>query len=182
MTAMVREHGFEIAEEEKLVAELELMGVRYLSRQTVYQAIGIRPPASLLADLIRQPSARVRLAVIAALLSHPEYAESVPAALTQLSPSEQLTLKLLYTAACLTQREYADRLRHFMADRWHWLPELFSAEFSLPAEGTPRERLTSLGEAHRRLTGAAVNWAGSYANVVERLLRRWELERAWSRE
>ena len=109
-----------LTEEEKLVAELELVGVRYLSRQTLYQATGVRPPASLLADLIRQPSARVRLAVIAVLLSHPEYAESIPSALARLSPMEQLALKLFYTAACLTQRRYADRLQHFMADCWQW--------------------------------------------------------------
>ena len=169
-----------VTEEEKLVAELELAGVRYLSRQTAYQATGIRPPASLMADLIRQPSARVRLAVIAVLLSHPEYAESIPAALMRLSSPEQMTLRLLYTAACLTQREYADRLRRFVADGGRWLPELFSGELGLPAEGTPRERLAILGEAHRRLTGTAVNWAGTYRNVAERLLRRWELERVWS--
>jgi len=181
MTATVRERDFEIAEEEKLVAALDLVGVRYLSRQTLYQATGVRPPASLLADLIRQPSARVRLAVIAVLLSHPEYAESIPAALMRLSPPEQLTLKLLYMAACLTQRENADRLRRFVADGWRWLPELFSAELGLPAEGTPHERLAILGEAHWRLTGTAVNWAGTYRNVAERLLRRWELEQVWSR-
>lgn len=169
-----------VTEEEKLVAELELVGVRYLSRQTTYQAPGIRPPATLLADLIRQPSARVRLAVIAVLLSHPEYAESVLAALGRLSPSEQLTLKLLYTATCLTQRQFADRLQRFMADRWQWLPDLLSAELGLPSEGTPHERLAALGHAHTRLTNTAVNWAGTYENVAQRLLRRWELERVWS--
>lgn len=169
-----------VTEEEKLVAELELAGVRYLSRQTTYQAAGIRPPASLLADLIRQASARVRLAVIAVLLSHPEYAESVPAAVERLSPAEQLALKLFYTAACVVQGQFADRLQRFMADRWQKLPELFSAELGLPPEGTPDERLAALGHAHAHLTNTAVNWAGTYENVAERLLRRWELERVWS--
>lgn len=170
-----------LTEEERLVAELELVGVRYLSRQTPYQANRVRSPARLLADLVQQSSARVRQAVIAVLLSHPEYAETVPTALAQLNPADQQTLKLLYTAACLAQREYADRLRHFVADSWRWLPELFSAELELPLEGTPRERLATLGETHRRLTGSAVNWAGTYTNVVERLLRRWEMERVWNR-
>ncbi len=91
-----------------------------------------------------------------------------------------MTLRLLYTAACLIQREYADRLRRFVADGWRWLPELFSAELGLSPEWIPRERLATLGEAHQRLTGTAVNWAGTYRNVAERLLRRWELERVWS--
>lgn len=173
-------HPDSVTEEEKLVAELELAGVRYLSRQTAYQATGIRSPTSLLADLVRQPSARVRLAAIAVLLSRPEYAESILAALARLSPSEQLALKLFYTAACLTQRQNADRLQRFMADRWQWLPDLFSAELGLPAAGTPGARLAALSRVHARLTNTAVNWAGTYDNVAQRLLRRWELERVWS--
>ncbi len=57
--------------EEELVAELDLLGIRYLSRQSSYRASQVRPPEALLADLVRQPSARVRAAVIAVLLAHP---------------------------------------------------------------------------------------------------------------
>ena len=94
-------------EEERLVAELELLGIRYLSRYTSDQAERIRPPDVLLADLVRQPSARVRAAVLAVLLAHPEYAEAVPTALQQLGPAERRTLRLFYTAAVLLQQEYA---------------------------------------------------------------------------
>jgi hypothetical protein len=161
-----------ISEEEKLVAELELLGIRYLSRQTVYQAAEVRSAMILLSDLVRQPSARVRLAVIATLLSHPEFADSVPAALDHLTPPKQLVLKLLYAAACLSQRQYAEQLRPFAAGGWRWLPELFTAELGLAAGGTSAERLTVLGDAHRRLTGIAANWTGTYRNTAEQLLRR----------
>ncbi len=67
-----------LTEEEKLVAELDLLGSRYLSRQTHYRSDKIRSPEALLADLVRQPSVRVRAAVIAVSLSHPEYAAAVP--------------------------------------------------------------------------------------------------------
>ncbi|MBI3760254.1 MAG: hypothetical protein HY260_00095 [Chloroflexi bacterium] len=170
-----------VNEEEWLVAELELLGIRYLSRQTAYQASAMRDPASLLADLVRQPSARVRAAVIAVLLAHPEYAEAAPLALERLRPFEQLTMKLFYTAAALLQRHHVDRLRRFAGDRWHWLPDLFSEELGVPPGESPRERLKALGRAHSRLTHTTVNWGGTYENVVERLLRRWELERQWSR-
>ena len=43
-----------VSEEEKLVAELELLGIGYLSRQTNYRADTIRPNEVLLADLMRQ--------------------------------------------------------------------------------------------------------------------------------
>lgn len=85
----------ELAEEESLVAELEQLGVTYLSRREIRDAGGARPPARLLADLVRQPSARVRAAVIALLLAHPEYAAAVTDALAQLAPVEQTALRLV---------------------------------------------------------------------------------------
>ena len=56
-------------EEERVVAELELLGIRYLSRYTSDRAERVRSPDILLADLVQQPSARVRAAVIAVLWS-----------------------------------------------------------------------------------------------------------------
>lgn len=170
-----------LSEEERLVAELELLGIRYLSRQSAYQANQVRPPEVLLADLVRQPSARVRTAVIAVLLSRPEYAEAVPAALKQLRSPERLALQSFYMAAMLLQQEHANRLQAFLATRWQWLPDLFSAELELPAKGTPRERLVLLGRKHRHWTKAAVNWVGTYEQVVHKLIHHWERETQWSR-
>ena len=167
-------------EEERVVAELELLGVRYLSRRTADRAERARPPDVLLADLVRQPSARVRASVIAVLLAHPEYAEAVPAALGRLRPAEQQTLRLFYTAAVLLQQEYAERLRLSVAGRW--LPDRFAADLGLPDAASPRERLAALGQRHRQQTGAVVNWVGTYENVVRCLLRSWELEVQWNRQ
>ena len=167
--------------EEELVAELELLGVRYLSRQSSYRASGVRPPEALLADLVRQPSARVRAAVIAVLLAHPEYAAAVPEALEQLRPEERLTLQSFYAAAVLLQQEHADRLRAFLGARWRPLPDLREAtpQINLPDHGTPSERLAWLGREHQRWSGMMVNWTGSYEQVARRLLRRWDMERQW---
>ncbi len=169
--------------EEELVAELEPLGVRYLSRQSSYQASGVRPPETLLADLVRQPSARVRAAVIAVLLAHPEYAVAVPEALKQLRPDEQLTLQSFYAAAMLLQEEHADRLRAFLGARWRPLPDPREAtpQLNLPDEGSPTERLAWLGREHQRWSGTMVNWAGSYEQVAQRLMRRWDMERRWKR-
>jgi hypothetical protein len=113
-------------EEERLVAELELLGIRYLSRHMPDRAECVRSPEALLADLVRQPSARVRVSVVAVLLAHPEYAQAVPAALERLLPAEQWTLRFFYSAAVLLQQEYAERLRPFLAGRR--LPDRFGAD------------------------------------------------------
>jgi hypothetical protein len=165
-------------EEECLVAELELLGIRYLSRHTSDRAEHVRPPDVLLADLVKQPSARVRGAVIAVLLAHPEYAEAVLAALQRLHPPEQRILRLFYTAAVLLQQEYAERLRPFVAGQW--LPDRFAVDLGLPDTASPRERLAALGQQHQRQTQKYVNWVGTYENVVRCLLRSWELEVQWN--
>lgn len=169
-----------VTEEEVLVAELDLLGIRYLSRQSSYQANQVRPPEILLADLVQQPHARVRAAVIAVLLSHPEYAEVVPAALRRLSSRDRLTLQSLYTAAVLLQREYADRLRPLVRERWRWLPDLLSKELGLPTEGSPRERLRLLDRELRHRTRAVVNWMGTYEQVAQKLIHAWKREIQWN--
>lgn len=170
----------QLAEEEGLVAELERMDVTYLSQREARDTPQLRPPEKLLADLVRQPSARVREAVIALLLAHPEYAAAIPGALARLSPADQTTLRLHYTAAVLLQREHAAQLQPHLAARWQPLPDLFSDELGLPRRGSHREQLVHLGSAHRRLSGAVVNWTGTYENVAHHLVRRWELEHQWS--
>jgi len=166
--------------EERLVADLGTLGVRYLSRQTAVPGKPVRFPGRFLADLIRQPSSRVRMAFIAVLLAQPNLAGSVPAALKRLNPAEQLTLKLLYTAAVALQQKYAGRLQDFLESRWRWLPDQYSAELGLEAGQTPEARLRALGNIHRQLTGSFLNWAGTYENVAYHLLHRWEKERLWN--
>jgi hypothetical protein len=165
------------SEEERIVAELGLLGIRYLSRRIPVQAEQVRPPDMLLADLVRQPSARVRAAVIAVLLAHPEYAVAVPAALRRLKSSERLTLQLFYTAAVLLQQEHTEHLRRFAVDQR--LPDQFSMELGLPQSAPLHERLVALGRQHRQRTQAHVNWTGTYESVVQHLLRSWELEARW---
>ena len=169
-----RELSHKYREEERLVAELELLGIRYLSRHTSDRAERVRPPDVLLADLVRQPSARVRAAVIAVLLAHPEYAKAMPVALEQLRPAERRTLRLFYTAAVLLQQEYAGRLRPFVTGQW--LPDQFAVDLGLPDATSPREQLAALGQQHRQQAQTCVNWVGTYENVAHCLIRSWELE------
>jgi hypothetical protein len=170
----------ELLQEEQLVAELELLGVRYLSRLTGYRAQRVRPPQRLLADLIRQSNSRVRIAFISLLLSYPAYARFIPEVLRYLSLAEQWTLKYYYTAAVFLQKKFAHRLEPFLTDRWSWLPDWFSAELGIPGQLSFDEQLRTLGRQHRQQTGILLNWAGTYENAAKHLIRRWELEQKWN--
>lgn len=167
-----------IKTEELLVAELEQLGVRYLSRQTQLQVEQLRPAHKLLADLLRQPSSRVRTAVIALLLAKPTYAQSVPIALKELTAEQALTLKLFYTAAVVLQEQYHDSLTalYGIEDR---LPDRYSKELGLPL-ASPKEQLSALGQYHRQATGMAVNWTGTYDSAARNLIRRREMEIKWN--
>jgi hypothetical protein len=167
-------------QEEQLVAEIEKLGIHYLSRQTDYQARQVRAPQQLLADLLRQPSSRVRTAVIAVLLAHPEYAQVVPQVLNQLPLADHTTFKLFYTAAVALQLQHAERLESFLGQRWQWLPDLFSQELGLVLDVPAEDALRELGTVHQRKTGVMVNWVGTYQSVAHHLLRRWELEQQWN--
>jgi len=167
-------------QEEQLVAEIEKIGIRYLSRQTGYRARRVRAPQRLLADLLHQPSSRVRTAVIAVLLAYPEYAQVVPQMLKRLSLSDQTTFKLFYIAAVALQQQHADRLKGFLGQRWQWLPDLYSVELGLAPDVSPEDMLQELGTVHRAKTGMMVNWTGTYQNVAHHLLHRWELEQQWN--
>jgi hypothetical protein len=170
-----------LSQEERLVAELEKLGVRYLSRQSTEPGERVRNPAIFLADLIRQPSSRVRTAFIAVLLAQPGFARAVPDALDRLQPEEQLTLKLLYTAAVALQKKHAGSLQVYLGPSWQWLPDLYSTELGLETYLLPEETLVALGDAHRQQTGIVLNWTGTYENVAHHLLHRWELENQWNR-
>ena len=169
-----------IHKEEQLVAELEQLGVRYLSRMTNEKASRLRTPRRLLVDLVQQPSSRVRAAVIALLLARPAYGKHVPAAVKGLAPEQALTLKLFYTAAVLLQREYAAPMQNHLGAGWLWLTDYFSAELNLP-ETAPEVQLRELAKLHRQKTGVTLNWAGTYENAARHLIRRWELEQIWNR-
>ena len=173
-----------IGEEDALVAELELLGIRYLSRQTTYQTTRVRPPARLLIDLAQQQNARVREALIAVFLACPRYAYDVSASVAELDvidPFAAANLRLLYTAATFLQHKHRERLEPFLGVTWLWLPDLFSADLGLPLSQMPADdKLALLGQAHRKATGVLANWSGTYDNVARKLIRRWEMERVWS--
>jgi hypothetical protein len=113
-------------------------------------------------------------------LAYPEYAQVVPQILKRLSLSDQIMFKLFYTAAVALQRQYAERLKRFLGQRWQWLPDLFFVELGLASDVSPEDMLQELGTVHRTQTGMMVNWTGTCQNVAHHLLHRWELEQQWN--
>jgi hypothetical protein len=167
------------AREDSVVAELAQLGVGYLSRLGTGEPPKTSSPDILIADLIRQPTSRVRVAVIALFLAHPEYAQYVPDALKSLPTKHAKILKIFYSAAFLLQKQYARSLRPFLGEKWKWLPDLFSHELGLAAVSS-KEQIQKLAQTNTELMQAELNWVGTYDSAARNLLRRWQMEKKWN--
>jgi hypothetical protein len=163
----------ELEMEEKVVAELERLSIRYLSRLTHSSTLKDYLPAQFVADIIKQPSARVRNAAISLFLVKPEYSVYVADALKHTNNEESITLKFFYLAAVFLQQKY--RVNPITP-----LPDLFSTEYGIVGTD-PDERLRSLAEKHQQVSGKSINWQGTYENAAKRLLHQWELEKVWNK-
>lgn len=165
-------------EEDQLVAELAVLGVSYLSCKNDTD-VPLRPVDLLLADIVLQPSSRVRAALIALFLAKPKYTDFISGALERLDTQSALILKLFYSAAVALQEKHADALRSLQGKDWRSLPDLFGSELGVRSE-TPQEYLRQLAQIHAEQTGVRLNWQGTYENAAHHLLRRWKMEQLWN--
>lgn len=163
------------------MAELHQLGITYLSNRPNTSLQRRRPIEQLLADCVRQPSSRVRTAVIALVLLHPGYAAFIPGALSLLDENQRQLLKLFYTAAVHLQRLYQNDLVLMMNSEWVWLPVLFGEEFRISQALAPDVAIQQLGIRHQEITHTFSNWSGTYRNVTHHLIRHKHLEAQWSR-
>lgn len=169
-----------IADEDQLVAELHQLGITYLSNRRITPPKSPRSPEHLIADTIKQPSGRVRTAVIALFLLHPDYAEYVPIALGLLSENQRQLLILFYTAAVHLQRLYQSDLFVITGSELVWLPDLFGKDLRISATFSPQDAVQLLGIRHQELTRSLSNWSGTYKNVVHHLIRYKQREAQWN--
>jgi hypothetical protein len=165
--------------EERLVAELQRLGIRYISRKESFQARSVRPPRRLLADLVGQPSSRVRMAIIPLLLAKPQFSDAVPAVIKDISDDEAFLMKILYTAAMYLQQIYAEQQARYLDPGDRFLADRYSAELGLPEGLDARAALHALGQLHKTATALNINWAGTYENAVQKWLRQMALEEKW---
>lgn len=170
----------EISNEDRLVTQLYQLGVTYLSNCATGGSDQPRSPGKILAETIRQPSARVRTSVIALLLLHPSYAEEIPSTLNLLNEGHRLVLKLFYTAAVFLQRVYHKDLLPLLSEDWVWLPDQFGQELGISPNLSSHEAIRLLGIKHQELTHSFTNWSGTYENVVHHLIRYKQCELQWN--
>ncbi len=152
-----------IATGEQLANALHALGVRFImGGQSKDEALH-KQPACLLDALAESDEARLRLSLIPLFLEHPEFAAHVGAVAKNLNPSARLTLQCYYSAAVWLGQKYQPCKKS--------LPDYFSKELNLSLTDDPEENLRTLAKRHQELSGARINWLGTYRHAA----RRWLL-------
>ena len=168
------------ADEDQFVVELHQLGITYLSNRLITSPKSPRSPELIFADAIKQPTSRVRTAVIALLLLHPDCSEYLPTALDLVNENQRQLLKLFYTAAVHLQRLYQKDLTVTLGSELMALPDLFGEDLGILSTLSPQDAIQQLGVRHQELTHSLTNWAGPYKNVVHHLIRYKQREAQWN--
>jgi hypothetical protein len=147
-----------LATGDQLTSALQTLGVKFImGRQSDDESLH-KQPARLIAALAESNDARLRLSLIPLFLEHPEYAPYVRSIAKNLTPSARLTLQCYYSAAVWLKRIHQPRKKS--------LPDLFSKELNLTPADDPEENLRTLAKRQQELSGARVNWLGTYQHAV----------------
>jgi hypothetical protein len=159
---------------DELFNRLGSHGLRYFDLPTVDPHGAPAPVGPLAVDLARSHSSRVRSALVALLLRHPEYASSVERAARELSvddPSRHLLLLSIVVAAAL-QREWSFTLGLYLGDQTSIDADHLAAELRLPPPGEDFGRLCLV--AAGRLLGERdsfpVDYRADWENAARRLM------------
>lgn len=145
---------------EQLANALHTLGVKFImGGQNKRDHLG-KQPARLIAALAESQESRLRLSLIPLFLEHPEFAGHVRTAAKKVTPAAQLTLQCYYTAAVWLGQQYQLHKAP--------LPDLFSRELHLVISSDPEENLRSLAKRHQELSGAPINWLGTYHHAAQR--------------
>lgn len=154
---------------DQLASALNVLGVRFIMGGQSKDEMLAEQPAHLLAALAQSSEARLRLALIPLFLEHPEFALQAQVAADLLEPAARLTLQCYYTAALCLQQIFSSQSKP--------LPDLFSGELNLKLGDDPEENLRALAKRHRELSGAQVNWLGTYRHAAQ----IWRKSLEWKR-
>ena len=158
---------------DRLVAELERLGLRYLSRGPLPEPIAPLAPEALISGLAASPEARLRAALVPLFLWRPDYAGAALAVSEGLNDKARIKLLCYYSAAVALQRRYVERgvEAHLGAHGRAPLPDLFASALGLPPMVDPTIRLSVVAERHAQLSGESINWLGTYENAASTFLR-----------
>ena len=160
-----------VRERERLVAALRERGVDYLAPS---DAAG-EPVTdeALIASLAAHDDPRLRQALIALFILHPNLAPLVPPLCARLAPAAGVELKAHYQAAVYLQSMWRIRLDHYLAPTPD-LPDYFSAELGLPnaLDEYGKAGLYALADWHAAQVPWRANHLSEYEGVAELLLGR----------
>jgi hypothetical protein len=163
-----------------LVDRLAVHDIHYLnggseeeSTPSSYTQASDVPVASLVVDLARAPQARLRDALIALLLRHPDYATTAEAAAEDLAaadPIRQLVLVSIVVAAAL-QREWGFSLDLYLQDRIRIQADHLRMKLDLPPPNEDFGRPCLYAAAGLLLDGSEFPFAfvRGWRDVVHRL-------------
>lgn len=143
---------------DQLSNTLRALGVDFILGGQISDVPLRKQPARLLAALAASDEARLRLSLIPLFLEHPEFAAYVRAVAARLASPAHLTLQCYYSAAVWLGQ------KHHLANS---LPDYFSGELSLHPTHDPEENLRALARRHAELSGAPVNWLGTYQHAAQ---------------
>ncbi len=169
-----------INDEDQFVAELHQLGITFLSNRPILSSVSSRSPEQILANAMKQQSSRVRTAVIALFLLHPDYAQFIPTAFGLLNESQSQILKIFYTASVHLQYLYEKDLIAITGSELVWLPDLFGEELGISVTLSPHDKIQLLGIKHQEFTQSFINWTGTYKNVANHLIRNKQREAHWN--
>jgi len=159
-----------VATGEQLAGALHTLGVKFIMGGGSEDQSLHKQPTLLIAALAESREARLRLSLIPLFLEHPEFAARVRTVAKKLDPSARLTLQCYYSAAVWLGQKYQVRNKS--------LPDYFSKELNLHPTADPEENLRGLAKRHKELSGAQVNWLGTYQHAAQVWLKGLEYQKA----
>jgi hypothetical protein len=154
---------------DQLTNALHLLGVKFIMGGKGENASPYKQPARLVAALAESKESRLRLSLIPLFLEHPELAARVRTIAQKLDPSARLTLQCYYSAAVWFSQKYQTHKQ---------LPDHFSQELNLHPTADPEENLRALAKRHMELSGAQVNWLGTYQHAEQVWQKGLEYQKA----
>ena len=162
---------------EQLVNALRALDVNFITGgNSGKQTLPIKP-SQLLAALAESSESRLRLSLIPLFLEHREFAIHAQAVAKALDPTARLVFQCYYTAAVWLQHQYRARLDALIGKKPS-LPDYFSRELDLDIGSDPELNLRSLAKRHQDLSGAPLNWLGTYQHAAQVWIKGLEIHRA----
>lgn len=162
---------------EQLANALHALGVKFIMGGSRGDESLHKQPARLIAALAESNESRLRLSLIPLFLEHPEFAMHVRTASNGVNPAARLILQCYYTAAIWLQRKHHARLALLIGGKAS-LPDYFSSELGLQNTDDPTINLQRLAERHRIMSGAQVNWLGTYEHAFQVWAKGLEIQKA----